>query len=467
MLYFLGVKREFTTFIERIRIGAERMDYQEALDYLEGLNVFGIRLGLSRITRLLELLDLPQERYRTIHVTGTNGKGSVSAMVESIIRRSGLHVGLYTSPHLSSYTERMQVNGQPISQQEFADCLSTIKEYVDQMMAEGEECPTQFEVLTALAFFYFAMKQVDYAVIEVGLGGLLDSTNVIVPEVSVITNVALEHADRCGGTLEGVAEHKAGIIKAGVPVVTATRGIPLDIIRQKAEEKNTDIFVAGEDFRAEAGGFDMERHVQNLSFTSALLGISQESFDLRLLGTHQVENASLAIMTAALLHNVEPKVTSDTIREGLKLVSWGARFEQIAFEGREIIVDGAHNPTGIKALRESLDMYYPARERVFLLGILHDKDIEHMLETLLRPNDTVVVTPPQSDRAEAVEELSKKVSGRVSHVEAYEDNEEALERALELAGGKRLLVLCGSLYLVGGLRQSLLARKGREREAHG
>ena len=173
------------------------MDYQEALSYLEGLNVFGIRLGLSRIKRLLELLDLPQERYRTIHVTGTNGKGSVSAMVESIIRRSGLHVGLYTSPHLSSYTERMQVNGQPISQQEFADCLSTIKEYVDQMMAEGEECPTQFEVLTALAFFYFAMKQVDYAVIEVGLGGLLDSTNVIVPEVSVITNVALEHADRC------------------------------------------------------------------------------------------------------------------------------------------------------------------------------------------------------------------------------------------------------------------------------
>ena len=203
------------------------MNYQEALDYLEGLNVFGVRLGLSRIKRLLELLDLPQERYRTIHVTGTNGKGSVSAMLESIIRRSGLHVGLYTSPHLFSYTERMQVNGQPISQQEFADCLSTIR----------EECPTQFEVLTALAFFYFAMKQVDYAVIEVGLGGLLDSTNVIVPEVSVITNVALEHADRCGGTLEGVAEHKAGIIKSGVPVVTAATGLPLEIIRQKAEEK--------------------------------------------------------------------------------------------------------------------------------------------------------------------------------------------------------------------------------------
>ncbi|SEH25605.1 bifunctional folylpolyglutamate synthase/dihydrofolate synthase [Selenomonas sp. KH1T6] len=444
------------------------MNYQEALDYLEGLNVFGIRLGLSRITRLLELLDLPQERYRTIHVTGTNGKGSVSAMLESIIRRSGLHVGLYTSPHLSSYTERMQVNGQPISQQEFADCLSTIRAYVEQMMAEGEECPTQFEVLTALAFFYFAMKQVDYAVIEVGLGGLLDSTNVIVPEISVITNVALEHADRCGGTLEGVAEHKAGIIKNGVPVVTAATGIPLEIIRQKAEEMNTDIFVAGEDFAAAATGFDLERHTQGLSFNSALLGISEENFEVRLLGTHQVQNASLAIMAAELLRNVEPKVDSDVIREGLNMVSWGARFEQMNCGGREIVIDGAHNPAGIKVLRESLDLYYPAKERVFLLGILHDKDIGHMLESLLRPSDVVVVTPPKSDRAEAAAELVRRVSGRVSHVEAYEDNEEALDRALELAGKNRLLVLCGSLYLVGGLRQSLLARRGRERgEANG
>ena len=444
------------------------MNYQEALDYLEGLNVFGVRLGLSRITRLLELLDLPQERYRTIHVTGTNGKGSVSAMLESIIRRSGLHVGLYTSPHLSTYRERMQVNGQMISEQEFADCLSTIRAYVEQMMAEGEECPTQFEVLTALAFFYFAMKQVDYAVIEVGLGGLLDSTNVIVPEISVITNVALEHADRCGGTLEGVAEHKAGIIKNGVPVVTAATGIPAEIIRQKAEEMNTDVFVAGEDFTAVATGFDLERHTQSLSFSSALLGISEESFEVRLLGLHQVQNASLAIMAAELLRNVESKVDNAVIREGLNMVSWGARFEQMSCGGREIVIDGAHNPAGIKVLRESLDLYYPAKERVFLLGILHDKDIGQMLEGLLRPNDTVVVTPPQSDRAETAAEIARQATGRASHVESYEDNEEALDRALELAGENRLLVLCGSLYLVGGLRHSLLIRRARERgEANG
>ena len=154
--------------------------------------------------------------------------------------------------------------------------------------------------------------------------------------------------------------------------------------------------------------------------------------------------------------------------EGLKLVAWGARFEQMNCGGREIVIDGAHNPAGIKSLRESLDLYYPAKERVFLLGILHDKDISQMLESLLRPTDTVVVTPPQSDRAATAVELVRQVSGRVCHVESYEDNEEALDRALELAGENRLLVLCGSLYLVGGLRQSLLDRKGRERgEANG
>lgn len=189
------------------------MNYEEALSYLEGLNIFGIKLGLDRINRLLELLDLPQNRYRTIHVTGTNGKGSVSAMLAGILQHSGIHTGFYSSPHLVSYTERMRVDGQSISEEEFAHCLSTIRVYVDQMVAEGSESPTQFEVLTALAFFYFAMRHVEYAVIEVGLGGLLDSTNVITPELSVITNVTFEHADRCGGTLAGIARHKSGIIK--------------------------------------------------------------------------------------------------------------------------------------------------------------------------------------------------------------------------------------------------------------
>ena len=436
------------------------MNYQESLAYLESLNIFGIKLGLERIQKLLARLELPQERYRTIHVTGTNGKGSVSAMLAGILRHSGIHTGFYSSPHLVSYTERIRVDGQAISEQEFADCLSSIKVYIDQMVADGEECPTQFEVLTALAFFYFAIKHVEYAVIEVGLGGLLDSTNVIVPEVSIITNVTLEHADRCGGTLEGVAHHKAGIIKDDVPVVTAAQGVALDIIRQQAEEKNADIFVAGEDFSAEF--ISCESNFQRLEFSSGLLGAVKEPYTLHLLGKHQIENAAVAVMAAKLIHNLDDRITTKTIDDALSLVSWPARFERVEMGRQKIIIDGAHNPAGMVALRESLDLYYPAEERVLLLGILKDKDIDTMLDILLRPNDTVVVTVPHSDRASDPQLLAGKVAAHVQHVEAIADNDEAMNRALELANGEKLLVMAGSLYLVGELRKMLLDKKGGE-----
>ena len=428
--------------------------------YLESLNIFGIKLGLERIQKLLARLELPQERYRTIHVTGTNGKGSVSAMLAGILRHSGIHTGFYSSPHLVSYTERIRVDGQAISEQEFADCLSSIKVYIDQMVADGEECPTQFEVLTALAFFYFAIKHVEYAVIEVGLGGLLDSTNVIVPEVSIITNVTLEHADRCGGTLEGVAHHKAGIIKDDVPVVTAAQGVALDIIRQQAEEKNADIFVAGEDFSAEF--ISCESNFQRLEFSSGLLGAVKEPYTLHLLGKHQIENAAVAVMAAKLIHNLDDRITNKTIDDALSLVSWPARFERVEMGRQKIIIDGAHNPAGMVALRESLDLYYPAEERVLLLGILKDKDIDTMLDILLRPNDTVVVTVPHSDRASDPQLLAGKVAAHAQHVEAIADNDEAMNRALELANGEKLLVMAGSLYLVGELRKMLLDKKGGE-----
>ncbi|WP_037355635.1 folylpolyglutamate synthase/dihydrofolate synthase family protein [Selenomonas sp. FC4001] len=436
------------------------MNYQESLAYLESLNIFGIKLGLERIQKLLARLELPQERYRTIHVTGTNGKGSVSAMLAGILRHSGIHTGFYSSPHLVSYTERIRVDGQAISEQEFADCLSSIKVYIDKMIADGEECPTQFEVLTALAFFYFAIKHVEYAVIEVGLGGLLDSTNVVVPEVSVITNVTLEHADRCGGTLEGVAHHKAGIIKDDVPVVTAAQGVALDIIRQQAEEKNADIFVAGEDFSADFISY--EGNFQRLEFSSGLLGAVKEPYTLHLLGKHQIENAAVAVMAAKLISNLDSRITNKTIDDALTLVSWPARFEQADYNGQKIIIDGAHNPAGMTALRESLDLYFPASERVLLLGILKDKDIDNMLDILLRPNDTVVVTVPHSDRASDPQILAGKVAAHVQHVEAIADNNEAMNRALELANGEKLLIMAGSLYLVGGLRKLLMDKKGGE-----
>lgn len=434
------------------------MNYQEAISYLEGLKIFGIRLGLTRIERLLELLGRPQDRYRTVHVTGTNGKGSVSAMVEGALRRSGIHTGFYSSPHLVSYTERIRVDGQAISEQDFAEGMTVIRAKIDLMLAEGAECPTQFEVLTALGFYYFAKCQVEYAVIEVGLGGTLDSTNVITPEVSVITNVTMEHADKLGGTLQSIAENKAGILKDGVPVVTAAKGEPLSVIRAVAEEKSADIFVAGEDFSSKF--ISCDGRVQQLEFSSELLGIDHQLYELHLLGVHQVENSAVALMTLRLLHNIDARLTMETVTEALRLVSWPARFERLDFGAQTVIVDGAHNPAGMRALRSSLDAIFPAEERVLLLGILKDKDIDAMLHILLRPNDTVVVTVPQSERADSAADLLRRVAPAVQHVEAFDDNEEALDRALELANGEKLLVIAGSLYLVGGVREMLLQRKG-------
>lgn len=433
------------------------MDYKESLSYLESLHVFGSQLGLSRIERLVALLGHPERRYGTVHVTGTNGKGSVSVMTAAILTKSGLKTGLYTSPHLVSYTERFVVDGERASEAEFAAVISAVKEAADRMVADGAEQPTEFEVLTAAAFFYFAKKQVDYAVIEVGLGGLLDSTNVILPEVAVITNVALEHADRCGGTLEGVARHKAGIIKAGVPVVTAALGMPLDLLRQKAEEESADIFVLGEEFAV----LPVKQAAGTIAFSSELLGIRGAHYAVALGGVYQRRNAALAIMAAELLAGTNPSITGETVAAALQSVTWPGRFESFTLDGKTVIVDGAHNPAGAAALKASLDVSFPDEGRVLLLGILEDKDYRAMLQTLVGAGDRVVITPPVSSRAGEPENLARVAREISSEVEVVSDTREALDRALSLTDGQRILCAAGSLYLIGDLRRRLIERGAR------
>ena len=433
------------------------MDYKESLSYLESLNVFGSKLGLSRIERLTELLGHPERRYRTVHVTGTNGKGSVSAMTAAILTESGFRTGLYTSPHLTSYTERFVIDGEQASEADFAAAISAAKEAAETMLAEGLEQPTEFEVLTAAAFYYFAEKHVDYAVIEVGLGGLLDSTNVITPEVAVVTNVAMEHADRCGGTLEGVAHHKAGIIKAGVPVVTAAEGMTLDVVRRKAEEEGADIFVLGEDFAV----LPMKQAAGMIEFSSELLGIRAAHYALALGGAYQRRNAALAVMAAELLAGTHPSITHENIAAALRSAAWPGRFERFTLDGKRIILDGAHNPAGAAALRESLDAAFADEARVLLIGILEDKDYRSMLKTLLRAGDRVVVTPPMSFRAGDPENLARAAREITADVEVVENAQAALERALSLTDERHILCAAGSLYLIGNLRCLLLERGSR------
>jgi dihydrofolate synthase/folylpolyglutamate synthase len=422
------------------------MNYQEALDYLKGLGKFGSQLGLKRIERLLELMHHPERRYKTIHITGTNGKGSTSAMLSSILKESGIRAGMFTSPHLTHYTERMMVNGEEISQSEFATAIEYTSTFVAQMVKEGFEHPTEFEVLTAAAFYYFAAAGAEYAVIEVGLGGLLDSTNVIIPEVSVITNVTFEHADRCGGTLEGVARHKAGIIKDGVMVVTAAQGEALEIIRSTAREKAAELLVAGQDYRAAYG----ESNFDGQNFSLILKSGQKEDYQVKLLGRHQSDNAALSIMAAKCLRIKE--ITLETIQQGLLKVCWPGRFEIL--KGRPLmVIDGAHNPAGAKVLRANLDAFFKEEPRTFLLGILDDKDIPGIINTLIRPEDKVVVAAPLSERAGNPQTVAAKITA--SHVEAACSIEEGIKRAKELTPEEGIICAAGSLYLIGTVRQLL------------
>jgi dihydrofolate synthase/folylpolyglutamate synthase len=423
------------------------VNYEESLAYLANLNKFGINLGLARIEKLLELMDHPERKFKTIHVTGTNGKGSTTAMLTSILTAAGIKTGMYTSPHLIQYTERMIVNGQEISPGQFAQAIEYTSGFVDKLIVQGFDHPTEFEVLTAAAFYYFAICGVEYAVIEVGLGGLLDSTNVLMPEVSVITNVTLDHTDKCGSTIGEIARHKSGIIKQGVPVVTAATGEALDIIKIISQEKSAECYVYGQDF---FGRFlAMEEHYQEI-----MMELADEKtfgkFAVNLLGVHQVNNCSVAIMTAIILGKNEKRIDLSAVEKGLFKVRWPGRFEVIPGQPT-IIIDGAHNPDGARVLRENLVQFYGEKDIVFLLGILQDKDVKTIVQTLIRFKDKVVVVAPLSERAGKPEVVAREI--HAEYVETAHSISEGLERARILAGTEGVLCVAGSLYLIGAARK--------------
>lgn len=426
------------------------MTYEQALEYLASLGKFGINLGLARIEKLLDLMGRPERRFKAVHVTGTNGKGSTTAMLASILRAAGIRTGMYTSPHLEDYTERFMIDGEPIGRAALAAAVEHTRAFVDAMTAEGWEHPTEFEVLTAAAFHHFAAAGVEYVAVEVGLGGLLDSTNVILPEVAVITNVTLEHTDRCGGTVAEIAAHKAGIIKPVVPVVTAARGAALDVIRRTAEAQGAALVVLGRDFYVEAAGSDgWRQQVAIISRRHGDLG----RFSLSLLGRHQAENAAVAVMAALAVGDKENRVTLAAIRAGLADTNWPGRFEVVP--GRPtLVIDGAHNPAGAAVLRATLDEVFPDRPVVFVLGILGDKDIAGITDVLVRAGDGVVAVKPQSERAADPSRVLAAV--RAERAEAAATVAEGMDRAREVAGTDGLVCVAGSLYLVGPARRYAL-----------
>lgn len=425
------------------------MTYEQAIDYLESANVFGIQLGLGRIQALLERLGNPQNNYKTIHVTGTNGKGSVTAMIASVLTEAGFRTGRYTSPHLEDYTERIHIDHHDISRDDFAKAVAVVKDAVTAMVAAGGEGPTEFEMITAAAFWYFDYIGVDYAVIEVGLGGLLDSTNVIAPVVSVITNVAMDHMKYCGNTIEAIAEQKAGIIKEGVPVVTTADGAALKVIARKAYEKHSRLYALDHSFDVVGNAGPEDPATGQMVTVREKYGFAITTV-LPLLGKHQRTNCAAALMTLLILARHEKKMTRTVLENGIRHVQWPGRFQVFKAGDIDVVLDGAHNPAGIDTFCKTYEDVFASRKRVFLFSVLADKDYSQMVRELFHDDDYVICAPAPTPRSADPKAMAAMLPCKADWAGTIA---EGLDKALAAVQPDQVLCIVGSLYIQGEVRK--------------
>lgn len=417
--------------------------HQRITDYLYGLERHGIKPGLERISALLDALGGPQKAFRAVHVAGTNGKGSVSAMTASILTSAGYRTGLYTSPHLSKFNERITISGRKITDGELNRAAMEVRRAQRRAGIEGV---TFFEFTTAMAFLHFRDKLVDLAVVETGMGGRLDATNLVVPLVSVITNIGLDHTDWLGSTIKAVATEKAGIIKPGVPVVTGeTKRQALSVIRAAARDATSMLYISGRDF-----------HAEGTSDSFGYSGLSGGLYKLktRLFGAHQVQNAACALAAIECLRSNGLHITQAAVRKGLMETTWPARFEVLSRRPL-VILDGAHNPAGAKALKEALTSV-KKRRLILVVGIMSDKEIGGILKELVLIADEVIVTRPRGERSASLAELEKAAGAFNRPVIGIETVKGACKKALEKASQKDAVCVTGSLFTVAEAREYLI-----------
>ncbi len=413
--------------------------YQQSLDYLYGLEKFGMIFGLTQVEKILEAIGNPHREIQTIHIGGTNGKGSTAAITASILQKEGYRVGLYTSPHLIRFTERIKVNEKEIEREEVATLTEWMRERIE---AAGITPPfTFFDFTTAMALLYFKQKMVDLAVLEVGLGGRLDSTNVVDPLLSIITNIAKDHEEYLGTSILKIAREKAGIIKQGRPLVTAaTQPQVLRLFSKTCREKGSPYFRVGKEFRyaqAEEGSFDYEGLHRKLW-----------SLHLNLRGFHQIVNATTALGAMEVLEDLGYPVSTDAMVEGLKAVEWPGRLEMV-YSSPKVVLDGAHNPAGALVLKDSLEKEFQYQHLVLLIGIMKDKDVKSILHLLSPLADHIILTRPHNDRAAPPALLKKALGQNGKKAEIIEELKEAIDRGLSMTAAEDLLCITGSLYTVG------------------
>ncbi len=421
------------------------MTYEEAVRYIESYTWSPDRIGLYRIQELLNRLGDPQKGLKFVHVAGSNGKGSTCAMLAEILTRSGLRTGLFTSPHLVRFEERMQIDGQMIPGEELADILEQVRDEAEQM----DEHPSQFELSTAIGMVWFARKQCDVVVLEVGMGGTFDSTNVIdSPEVAVITHIGLEHTEFLGNTLAMIASAKAGIIKEGTTAVCYSQEAEvMDVIRETCRERRAD-FEEADASRAVVTAHDL---------TGQTFEWENGQYRLSLLGEHQTANAVTALTCIKVLRRKGWKIPEDAVHAGLEGVKWPARFE-VLHTDPVFIVDGGHNPQCAQAIARNIRQYLPGEKVTFLTGVLADKDYNTMLGYILPLAASFVCVTPDSPRAMQAEELAGRIRDMGVPAVACPGIGEAAK--LLVKRGDPHVLCFGSLYMAGEAREAILEQFG-------
>ncbi len=422
------------------------MKYNEAISWLYSFEKFGIKLDLERIKFICEKLGNPQNTYKTVHVGGTNGKGSVCKFLGSILKSAGYTVGVYTSPHIQRFSERFIIDDKEISENEILRLIEKVKPIAEEII-KNNNIPTFFEITTALAFDYFYDKKVDYAIIEVGLGGRFDATNIIKPLVSVITNVTLEHQDRLGKTVKEIAFEKAGIIKENIPVITAVGNNALAVIKKKASEKNASLTVVDKSCWEKTSG--------NLDFQNFIVHGKIKDYIVKthLLGAFQGENLALSLMCIEALQMKGVFITDESIKHGVENASNPGRMEILNFEPI-ILIDGAHNIAGLQMLKDTIKKDFVYDKLILIIGILSDKNVKEMVEIISPVANIIIVTKSSNIRASDPKTLKDFFKPKIAIIK--NNVLESVEYAKKIAKKQDIIVITGSLFTVGEARKYLL-----------
>ncbi|WP_406547904.1 bifunctional folylpolyglutamate synthase/dihydrofolate synthase [Clostridium ljungdahlii] len=439
------------------------MNYDETVEYIETTAKFGSNYGLDRTEKRLELLGNPQKKIKTIHVAGTNGKGSITAMINRILMEAGFKVGMYTSPYLEVFEERIQINGVNIPKDDLSRVVTKVAEVVKKVIELGYENPTEFEIITCTMFYYFYEQKVDIAVVEVGLGGRLDATNVMAPFskeedggvlLSIIASISYDHMQILGNTLAEIAHEKAGIVKSGIPVILYPEEKEAEEAIEKvcSERGSTLIKVPCDCVEPE----DQEKVDNNSKEYVQKIKVHTKKEDyhikLSLLGRHQLTNCACALFAIEELSRYGFDIDKQTILKALSNVKWIGRLE-VMHRKPLVVIDGAHNREGISMLRKNLCTYFNYNKMILILGILADKEVEVMVKTIVPLAERVIAVTPNNTRAENSKELKGVIEKYNSKCEALDTYEEAYEKALSYCSEDDILLISGSLYMIGDMRK--------------